>query len=224
MLPIAITQNCPVATREWSDLARDLLAKVDEIVTIENDDTYKAAGGLLADITKHSNRLDKDRLAACKPVNDLLKKVKAEVDAAREPLEIAKADLAATMTAYSQEQARIAAEQAKARAEEEAEEARLAAELLGPEAPAFVADLPSFPAETLRAPGTMQVDRLAIGDLLDISLVPCRFLTLDEKEINTFLRDNRDAILKALKDNPTAEIIPGVEILVKTTTQSTGRF
>jgi len=224
MLPIAITQNSPVATREWSDHAQALLAKADEIVNIESNDAYKFAGSLLADITQHSNQLDKDRLAACKPVNDLLKKVKAEVDAAREPLEIAKADISASMTAYSQEQARIAAERAKAQAEEEAEEARLAAELLGTDAPAFVAETPAVPAETLRAPGTMQVDRLAIGELLDISLVPCGFLTLDEKEINTFLRENRDAILKALKDDPKAEVIPGVEILVKTTTQSTGRF
>ena len=52
-------------------------------------------------------------------------------------------------------------------------------------------------------------------DVENIVLVPERYKMIDEKKINEYKRDHKDEILKAIKDNTSHELIPGIKFRIE---------
>lgn len=225
-LPILAPVELPalpanIVAQEWTDRAAILAADATSL-TITNPETYAEAADLLKAITGHSNGIEKERTAASKPVNDLLKEIKRQIDTARAPLETSKALLQRGMVVYADKERRKAEEEARRKAEEQAELARLSAELLGPDAPAPEPEPEALPAPVIPAAPVSMVTRLVIDETLDIQNVPAQFLQLNTTAVNAYLRDRREEVLAALNDDEANEtkIIPGLRIKAETKPQS----
>jgi len=185
---VRISDACPIPAQVSIDPAwiaeRDkLLSNV--VIAIDSQAEYEAAEISLKKVGSHSSKLDKQRLEFIKPLTEFAKRAKAVADAARFPLEEAKANLKSIMVGYV----------AKMRKEEERKNEELAAIEAEAEFNPFAAMLaPVVQAETAEVKTTGSTIREEWRyEIEDESKIPREFLTPDVTKIRATVNANKAA-------------------------------
>lgn len=202
-----------------------ITAQSASVTAITTQEGFEAASQLLSKVTKISNALEEQRTKLSRPFNEAAKLIKAGADHAREPLEAEKSRLKRLLGAYAEEQRR-AQEEERRRIEEEQrrqieEQAaqRQAQEELGvaDEATVFapVVSTPEPVVVAARSSSARVVERVA-WSLLDEDKVPRGFMVLDERKVSQHAREQKDMIMRLVKDGQGEQIVPGIKFVIET--------
>ncbi len=208
---------------DWLDKRNEILTQSKQFASIPNNETFQAATELLSAITKHSNALEKFRKETTDPYEEAKKAIKLASDKARDPLEQEKSRLKAILGEFAEtqrkaaeaEQRRIALEQQKLAEQQVA--AQQQAEELGVE---VVAEAPAAPT-----PAPVIVPPKAFGaaiservefEIVNADEVPRAFCSVDERLINSYIRENRDAIKQHVKGGNASGLVKGVKFTIRT--------
>lgn len=219
-------------TPDWLTLRAELIEAAAGIATVETPEAFDAAGELLRKITKASNAMEKFRKEYADPYNEAVRTIKKAADAAREPLEAAKAKLQGGLNAYAAEQQRKAEAERKrieeaqrkeverqmaerAAAVEEAAELGLEDELPEPvpvEVPAIIPQIDRARADAVR------VQETVAWEAVNEDEIPEAFKTFDPRKVNAWLAGNKEQVKAALQADKTAgdKVIPGLRFRIDT--------
>lgn len=219
-------------TGEWIEKRDEIISRVNLLVKIDSEVSFKEAGEILSEITKHSNTLEKMRQALTAPFLDAQKTIKKKSDDARYVLESEKPKLQLKISQYLEAE-RKRVEKEKRDAEEKQRQEILAQQaeqdalkeigLVEKEAE-FVPEVKAAPP-IVQAPvsHSIRVQTVVAWEITDEALIPAAFKTFDERKLNAWIRDNKDMVIKQLKDNPDAGIGFLTGIKLKTETKPIGR-
>jgi hypothetical protein len=196
-------------TADWFATRDALLEEVGKVQAVKTAADFEAAGVLLKRVTGNSNGLETMRTEITAPFLAAQKTIKAASDKAREPLEVAKANLKKMMEAYAAEQQRLAAieqkrleAEAQALAEKEAAERAAAEEEFGPteqetfQAPVVVA----APQVRVAHGSTVTVKSKLVFEVFEPSQVPRRFMIVDQHAIRAYMAENEERIRAMLEE------------------------
>jgi len=210
---------------EWIT-QRDILVKnANEIVAVKNQTDLDFASEILRGITKASNTLEKMRKDLTDPFMDAQKTIKRKSDEARDILEVKKSELQRKIAGYVEaERKRIDAEK---KAAEEKQQAEIAAQLAEQEelkeAGLIAEEKPFVPEvtpiiEVAQAPKSyaIRLQDVIEWKAIDDNIIPGAFKTLDDRKVNAWIKENKERLLKGIKENVEAGkiFIPGIEITV----------
>ncbi len=217
---------------DWIAARDELVEEVVGFEAIESAGDFDDAGELLRKITKTSNAMERFRKDMTAPLTEATRVVKKAADAAREPLEKAKAMLQQLLNRYAaeqdrkrrEEQARIEAEQRKAIEAQLAkqEQERENADDLGIDLDDEPAPAPEVPAiipqvEAARSDG-VRVQKNVAWEVTDEGAIPRVFLILDPRKVNGYMAQHKDEIMKVLEEKPEHEgsFVPGLRFRIET--------
>jgi hypothetical protein len=219
-LPV-IPQAVSIAS-EWLEKRDELLHAASEFKVIADDETLQRAAETAKSIGKASKQLEAMRLELSRPFSEAAATIKQTADKARQSLEDEKTRLTAMTTRYVEER-RKQAEKA-AREAEEARQREIEAQVqkqtedeeLGlPTAPVVVPDIAPVVAPP-KVIGASFRENITF-EIVDEDSVPRAFCMIDERKINAYARENKDAILNHVKGGNATGLVPGVKFIIKTT-------
>ncbi|MDH3279512.1 MAG: hypothetical protein OEQ39_02860 [Gammaproteobacteria bacterium] len=212
----------------WLAARDDLLRSSYALTKVSNDDGYTAAGGLLQQLTRTENGMEKMRKDLTRPFMDAQRLIKRVADGANAPVLEEKARIKILAETYFREQER------KRRAEEAAamEAAKREAERQLAEHEAAVAlgfedadtepeiALPEPPAPTIEKPVSydMRVRRDIVFTIIDPDKVERYLCSPDNRKIREHIKHNKDGLMPKLAEGPYT--IPGIEMQLETKVQS----
>lgn len=210
-----------------------LLAKARAVGAVSNQAEFEAATEAQAAATKFLGTVEKQRLAFTRPLDAAKKTVIKAVDAAFGELEAEKARVQALASQYADDQRR-AAEAERQRLEREQQDA-IARQVQEQEAQqaalaeAFGEDIqpapepviaPAMPAPAVETPRSYaaSIRERVVFAVADPDAVPRAFLTVDERKVREWARENEDRIRAGLADAPPAQLVPGIVFSIETKT------
>jgi len=215
----------------WIEARNEIVAVAAGVTEIADATAFDAASELLRKITKTSNALEKFRKEISEPFNEAQRLVKRAADAAREPLEAAKAKLQNLLSRYAAEQQRrVDEERARIEAEQRAAVEKQIAKRAAAEAAAAelgIEELPPPPeplapaiatTEMLARANAVRVQEVIDWTILDEGAIPAVYKMVDDRRVNGWLAQNRDMVRCVLKEEPerATTLIPGIVFEIKT--------
>jgi uncharacterized membrane-anchored protein YhcB (DUF1043 family) len=184
---------------------------------VNDQSSYSIADGLLAQITKTSNALEKMRKDISDPFSQAAKLIKGAADQAREPLETVKKALQDRMGKFVVEQ-RKKEEEEKRKAEDEqrkqiekqeADHAMaVAVGLAEPDSP-FVPQVIAPPVEAVQPPvsSATRIQERLVWEVSDPDKVPRELCSIDPVKINAWKTKNEDRIQKMISESESKTVV-----------------
>lgn len=199
---------------EWILKRDEIISRVAKVIKIDSEVTFKEASEILQQITKHSNALEKMRKDLTDPFVEAQRMIKRKSDEARDILESEKPKLQAKIAFYiDSERKRVEKEKREA---EEKQRQEIASQLAEQEAlkdvglikeeAEFVPEVTAV-APIVQAPVSfdIRVQENLVHEIFDENLIPVAFKTFDERKLNAWKRDNKDRVIKRIKDSGNTE-------------------
>jgi hypothetical protein len=172
-------------TKELKVIEKELapIATQAQSIEVTSEITLKEATSLVSILNKHLDSLIEDRERLTKPINESLKQIRLKYKPASEALESLIASLTAKINKYGNDQAKLLA----------TAQAKLASKVstgyMKPEtAISKLEALPVTPKETSTSEGLIQFADVKKFEVVDITLLPMKYHTVDETAIRKEMR------------------------------------
>lgn len=181
------------STEQFKPEIKSLQDQINELV-ITSDTDIEIASNTVVKINNLKKKIENQRLAFTKPLNESLRNINAFFKQFSVPLDEANGEIRNKMLKYRQEQEKIRLEKEKeAQRKWKEEQARLAekAKERGVEAPEL--EKPVVQKQD-SAIGAMKFKKYWVFEVQDLSKVPVEYLQVNEKAVNEAIRAGRRRI------------------------------
>ncbi|OGV51293.1 MAG: hypothetical protein A2X49_03775 [Lentisphaerae bacterium GWF2_52_8] len=211
--------------KDWFETRDQLIGDAKKHHEIRNRNEFETAAGILQRMTKLSLRLEKLRKEVSRPFQEATKLIKRAADNAAAPLEEAREGLREILNSFA------GAQKLREREEEEkfrrncekllCEHSRLqslAVSELGAELELFSPELPSAPCPGIPMADSVAVKEVLGFELINESLLPREFFSVDERKIRAWISQRRDELRDQLEKDPSfaSKAIPGLLLKLET--------